>query len=91
MDYAQERVTTLHALQDHTPAAPTDQAAVVVPMAEREYGSLATEQILSELEAVDPARVVVPLRASGIVSSRFVSGSTGMILLSRSYGVTALG
>ena len=65
MDYAQERVTTLHALQDHTPAAPTDQAAVVVPMAQREYGSLATEQILSELEAVDPARVVVPLRASG--------------------------
>lgn len=63
MEYVQERVTTLHALRDRVPEAPTDRAAVVVPMTEREYGALATEQILSELEMVDPARVVVPLRA----------------------------
>lgn len=63
MEYVQERVTTLHALRNRTPEAPTDRTAVVVPMTEREYGALATEQILSELEVVDPARVVVPLRA----------------------------
>jgi len=64
MEYVQERVTTLHAMRDRTPDAPTDRAAVVVPMTEREYGGLATERVLGELEAVDPERVVVPLRAS---------------------------
>ncbi|MWV63339.1 glycosyl transferase family 2 [Halorubrum sp. JWXQ-INN 858] len=63
MEYVQERVTTLHALTDHRPDAPTDRAAVVVPMTEREYGTLAAEHVLSTLEAVDPARVIVPLRA----------------------------
>jgi glucosyl-3-phosphoglycerate synthase len=63
MEYVQERVTTLHDLTDPTPPAPTDRAAVVVPMTEREYGGLAAERVLSELERVDPARVVVPLRA----------------------------
>ena len=63
MEYVQERVTTLHALTDHRPDAPADRAAVVVPMTEREYGTLAAEQVLSALETVDPARVVVPLRA----------------------------
>ncbi|WP_418282903.1 glycosyl transferase family 2 [Halorubrum sp. DTA98] len=63
MEYVQERVTTLHALTDHRPDAPTDRAAVVVPMAEREYGTLAAERVLSTLETVDPARVIVPLRA----------------------------
>jgi len=64
MEYVQERVTTLHALRDRTPEAPTDRAAVVVPMTEREYGGLAAERVLSELAAVDPARVIVPLRSS---------------------------
>ena len=64
MEYVQERVTTLHDLRDQTPAAPTDRAAIVVPMTEREYGGLAAERVLSELAAVDPGRVVVPLRAS---------------------------
>ena len=63
MEYVQERVTTLHALSDHRPDAPTGRAAVVVPMTEREYGTLAAERVLSTLEAVDPARVIVPLRA----------------------------
>ena len=63
MEYVQERVTTLHQLRDSVPSAPTDRAAVVVPMTEREYAGLAAEGVLSELEAVNPARVVVPLRA----------------------------
>ncbi|WP_251344202.1 glycosyl transferase family 2 [Haloplanus halophilus] len=64
MEYVQERVTTLHDLTDPTPAAPTDRASVVVPMTEREYAGLAPDRVLSELERVDPAKVVVPLRAS---------------------------
>ncbi|WP_101296724.1 glycosyltransferase family protein [Halegenticoccus soli] len=63
MEYVQERVATLHDLGDPHPAAPTDDAAVVVPMTEREYGALAAEHALSELERVDPERVIVPLRA----------------------------
>ena len=63
MEYVQERVTTLHALTDHRPDAPTGRAAVVVPMTEREYGTLAADRVLSALETVDPARVIVPLRA----------------------------
>ena len=64
MEYVQERVTTLHQLCETEPVAPTDRAAVVVPMTEREYAGLAAERVLSELEALDPKRVVVPLRAS---------------------------
>ena len=64
MEYVQERVTTLHALTDHRPSAPTGRTAVVVPMTEREYGTLAAENVLTALETVDPARVIVPLRAS---------------------------
>ena len=64
MEYVQERVTTLHALTDHQPDAPTDRAAVVVPMAEREFRTPAAEHVLSTLETVDPERVIVPLRAS---------------------------
>lgn len=64
MEYVQERIATLHDLTDPSPATPTDRAAVVVPMTEREYAGLAAERVLSELEALDPGRVVVPLRAS---------------------------
>ncbi|ESP88962.1 hypothetical protein [Candidatus Halobonum tyrrellensis] len=64
MEYVQERVTTLHDLGGADPTAPTGRAAVVVPLTEREHAGLAAERVFSELEAVDPARVVVPLRAS---------------------------
>jgi len=64
MEYVQERVTTLHALTDHRPSAPTGRTAVVVPMTEREYGTLAAENVLTALETVNPARVIVPLRAT---------------------------
>ena len=63
MEYVQERVTTLHALTDRRPSAPTDRATVVVPMAERECRTPAADHVLSTLETIDPARVVVPLRA----------------------------
>ena len=64
MEYVQERIATLHDYGDAAPDAPTDRAAVVVPMTEREYGAWATERTMAELESVDPARVLVPLRAS---------------------------
>ena len=63
MDYTQERVATLHDYGGADPAAPTDRTAVVVPMTDREYAGLAPERVFSELETVDPAGVVVPLRA----------------------------
>ncbi|NHN58055.1 MULTISPECIES: glycosyl transferase family 2 [Halorussus] len=63
MEYGQERVATLHDLTGRVPDAPTDRAAVVVPMTEREYADLAAERVLSELEAVAPGEVVVALRA----------------------------
>lgn len=63
MEYVQEYVTTLHDFGDAAPAAPTDRAAVVVPMTEREHTGLAAERVLSALETVEPERVVVPLRA----------------------------
>lgn len=62
MEYGQERIATLHDLTGHVPEAPTDRAAVVVPMTEREYASRAAERILSEVESVDPAEVIVPVR-----------------------------
>lgn len=63
MEYVQERIATLHDLTDPTPEAPTGRAAVVVPMTDREYAGLAPERTLATLEAVDPGRVIVPLRA----------------------------
>ncbi|MFB6168621.1 MAG: glycosyl transferase family 2 [Haloferacaceae archaeon] len=63
MEYGQERVTTLHDLGNADPPAPTGEAAVVVPMTERDYGATATERVFTELAALDPAQVVVALRA----------------------------
>ncbi|RDI71222.1 glycosyltransferase family protein [Halopelagius longus] len=71
MEYVQERVTTLHDLTGPVPDAPTDRTAVVVPMTEREYAGLAAERVLAELERVEPARVVVPLRAPAEKVGRF--------------------
>ena len=64
MEYVQERVTTLHDFDGAAPDAPTDRAAVVVPMTEREQAGLAAERVLSTLETIDLERVVVPLSAS---------------------------
>jgi glucosyl-3-phosphoglycerate synthase len=64
MEYVQERVATLHAFEDRVPEAPTESAAVVVPLTEREHASLAAERVLTTLDRVDPARVIVALRAS---------------------------
>jgi glucosyl-3-phosphoglycerate synthase len=64
MEYAQERIATLHDFGDAHPPAPTERATVVVPMAERDHATLAAERVLGTLEAVDPERVVVALRAS---------------------------
>jgi glucosyl-3-phosphoglycerate synthase len=64
MEYVQEEITTLHDLRDTTRPVPTDRVAVVVPMTEREYAGLAAERVLSELETLNPGRVIVPLRAS---------------------------
>ncbi|WP_248909286.1 glycosyl transferase family 2 [Halocatena marina] len=63
MEYVQERVTTLHDFADTVPDAPTDRTSVVVPMTEHAHASHTTERILTTLERVDPARVVVALRA----------------------------
>lgn len=64
MEYVQERVATLHAFADDVPDAPTDNAAVVVPLTEREHASLAAERVLTTLDRIDPAQVIVALRAS---------------------------
>ena len=64
MEYVQGRVATLHDLADPVPAAPVGRAAVVVPMAERDCQSDAADRVLGTLERLDPARVVIPLRAS---------------------------
>ena len=63
MEYVQGRVATLHDLADPVPDAPVDRAAVVVPMAERDCGSDAAGGVFRTLERLDPARVVIPLRA----------------------------
>lgn len=63
MEYVQERVATLHDFGDARPDAPVGQTTVVVPMTERDHGSLAAERVLATLEAVDPERVLVALRA----------------------------
>lgn len=64
MEYVQERIATFHDYGGARPSAPTDRATVVVPLAERDHTSTATERVLRTLEDVDPERVLVPLRAS---------------------------
>jgi glucosyl-3-phosphoglycerate synthase len=84
MDYVQERITTLHDLSaataERSPAVPTDRTAVVVPMTEREYAGLAAERVLSELERVDPASVVVALHASADRVDDFLTWLAGFDL-----------
>ena len=64
MDFAQDRVTTLHALSgaDRIPDAPTARTTVLVPMAAADAGP-GSDRVFSALEALDVERVVVALRA----------------------------
>lgn len=62
MEYVQERVATLHDFVDPVPPAPTEDTAVLIPMTGRESTSLAAERVLTALETVDPAKVIVALR-----------------------------
>jgi glucosyl-3-phosphoglycerate synthase len=64
MDFAQERIETLHALADadRAPEAPTDRTAVLVPMTERDVGP-EIDRVFGALEAVSPGRMVVALHA----------------------------
>ncbi len=70
MEYAQERIATLH----HLSAQPVgfegleavlERAAIVVPMTDREHDSPAATGVLTALESIEPSpnRVVVPVRA----------------------------
>lgn len=77
MEYLQSRIATLHDLDDPRPAAPTDQAAVVVPMTEHEYAGLAAERVLNTLEDINPAKVIIPLRASKERVGSFYQWLTG--------------
>jgi glucosyl-3-phosphoglycerate synthase len=63
MEYVQERIATLHDFGGANPAAPTDRATVLIPMAQRDHATLAAERVLETLETVDPGRVLVALRA----------------------------
>ncbi len=64
MEYVQERIATLHRLGGFDPAtAPVPEAAVVLPMTDRDRGSPAAEGVLAELESLSPGRVFVPVRA----------------------------
>jgi len=63
MEYVQERVATLHDFGGAVPPAPLDRTAVVVPVTARDHASLAAERVLTTLAEVDPASVVVALRA----------------------------
>ena len=71
MDYTQERVATLHNLTDSAPDAPVSESAVVVPIAGDRIESVTPEHVFEALSAIDPAEVVVPLRAPGTVAERF--------------------
>ena len=66
MEYVQERIATLHDLgrPPTVDDSSSSDAAVVVPMTDREHASLAAERVLAELERADPAAVFVPVRAA---------------------------
>ncbi|MFB6133245.1 MAG: glycosyl transferase family 2 [Halanaeroarchaeum sp.] len=63
MDFTQERVATLHDYGDANPSMPTQRTALVVPMTDRDAGSLAADRFLSSLSTLSLARVVVPISA----------------------------
>jgi glucosyl-3-phosphoglycerate synthase len=63
MEYIQERIATLHDYGGASPAPAVDSATVVVPITQQEFRSRAARRVFERLEAVDPERVVVALRA----------------------------
>jgi glucosyl-3-phosphoglycerate synthase len=63
MEYVQERIATLHDYDGTVPAAPSDRAAVVVPMTGADIETPAVNHVFSTLERVTPDRVIVALRA----------------------------
>ncbi|MBV0923355.1 glycosyl transferase family 2 [Halomicroarcula limicola] len=71
MDYAQERITTLHDLTDPTPDAPVAESAVVVPIAGETEAAVTPAHVFETLAAVGPSEVVVPLRAPREVALAF--------------------
>ncbi|MFC6722756.1 glycosyl transferase family 2 [Halobacteriaceae bacterium SHR40] len=72
MEYTQERFATFHDYGDAQPPAPVDEATVVVPLAERDHASPAANRAMEKLEAVDPGRVLIALRADSDAVSRIV-------------------
>ena len=63
MEYVQERVATLHDFGEADPDVPAGRTTVVVPVTERDHGSPAAARVFESLAALEPARVVVALRA----------------------------
>jgi glucosyl-3-phosphoglycerate synthase len=72
MEYTQERFATFHDYGDAHPPAPVDEATVVVPIAERDHASPAANRAMEKLEAVDPGRVLIALRADGEAVEKIV-------------------
>ncbi|MGM0397361.1 MAG: glycosyl transferase family 2 [Halobacteriota archaeon] len=63
MDYTQERVATLHDFGDADPAFAPQRAALVVPMTDRDAGSLTADRLFSSLGELGLASVIAPIRA----------------------------
>ena len=63
MEYVQERVTTLHDFGSVAPSAPLDRTTVLVPLAGADHATPAADRTFRTLAEVDPARVVVSVRA----------------------------
>ncbi|MFP8953786.1 glycosyl transferase family 2 [Natrialbaceae archaeon A-arb3/5] len=72
MEYVQERIATLHDFDGGESGKiaagnrerVVGETTVVVPITGREHESPAAERVFTELEALDPAAVFVPVRAS---------------------------
>jgi glucosyl-3-phosphoglycerate synthase len=80
MEYAQERIATLHDLSNPTPAAPVADSAVVVPISGERVESVTPDRIFQTLAAVGPSEVVVPLRAPSGVATAFADWAESLDL-----------
>ncbi len=63
MEYVQERIATLHDFGSAAPTGPVDRTTVVIPMMARDHATLAAERVFTALASLDPAAVVLALRA----------------------------